>query len=46
MARVIKVMEEYDLTKEDWDSVIELGQLKDREILSLPSHQRFVHAGP
>jgi len=39
VSRVIQVMEDYDLTKEDWDSVIELGQFEGFKdpVASIPS---------
>lgn len=35
----MKVMEEYDLTKEDWDSIIEVGQFEGHRdpVASIPS---------
>ena len=35
----MKVMEEYDLTKEDWDSIIEVGQFEGQRdpVASIPS---------
>ena len=41
----MKVMEEYDLTKEDWDSIIEVGQFEGQRdpVASIPSK---VSAGP
>ena len=45
MSKVMKVMEEYDLTKEDWDSIIEVGQFEGQRdpVASIPSK---VSAGP
>ena len=41
------MMEKHDLTKEDWDSNIELGQFeRERDIMLLLFHQRFVPVGP
>ena len=43
------MMEEHDLTKEDRDSNIVLGQFEkesERDIMLLLFHQRFVPAGP
>ena len=39
VSRVMKVMEEYDLTKEDWDSIIEVGQFEGHRdpVASIPS---------
>ena len=39
MSKVMKVMEEYDLTKEDWDSIIEVGQFEGQRdpVASIPS---------
>ena len=36
---MIQVMEDYDLTKEDWDSVIEVGQFEGQRdpVASIPS---------
>ena len=36
---MIQVMEDYDLTKEDWDSIIEVGQFEGQRdpIASIPS---------
>ncbi|CAH3146276.1 unnamed protein product [Porites lobata] len=39
VSRVIQVMEDYDLTKEDWDSIIEVGQFEGQRdpVSSIPS---------
>lgn len=39
VSRVIQVMEDYDLTKEDWDSIIEVGQFEGQRdpVASIPS---------
>ena len=39
VSRVMKVMEDYDLTKEDWDSIIEVGQFEGHRdpVASIPS---------
>jgi len=39
VSKVMKVMEEYDLTKEDWDSIIEIGQFEVQRdpVASIPS---------
>ena len=36
---MIQVMEDYDLTKEDWDSIIEVGQFEGQRdpVASIPS---------
>ena len=38
-AKFMKVMEEYDLKKEDWDSIIEVGQFEGQRdpVASIPS---------
>jgi len=38
MFRAMKLIEEYDLTKEDWDSIIELGQFEGQRdpVISIP----------
>ena len=39
VSRVIQVMEDYDLTKEDWDSIIEVAQFEGQRdpVASIPS---------
>lgn len=39
VSRVIQVMEDYDLTKEDWDSILEVGQFEGQRdpVASIPS---------
>ena len=39
VSRVIQMMEDYDLTKEDWDSIIEVGQFEGQRdpVASIPS---------
>lgn len=39
VSRVMQVMENYDLTKEDWDSIIEVGQFEGQRdpVASIPS---------
>ena len=36
---MIQVMEDYDLTKEDWDSIIEVGQFEGQKdpVAAIPS---------